>query len=79
MSIAFVSLACWEGVAAAAEPLSETAGTQQLCRSGPPATLARAQRQLGQAEVVGAGLLPNPTLVLQDQRSLSGPTERETI
>lgn len=43
------------------------------------AAVARATRSRGAAELTAAGVLPNPSLVLQHQRTLTGPAERETI
>jgi len=63
----------------AAEPLDELAATRQICAAGPSAALARAQRLRGSAEVSAASVLPNPSLVAEHQRSVTGPTERETI
>jgi outer membrane protein, heavy metal efflux system len=65
--------------ARAAPVLTEWAGTRQVCSLGPDAALARALRLRGTAEVTAAGVLPNPSLVVQHQRTLSGPAERETI
>ncbi|MEO8179757.1 MAG: TolC family protein [Deltaproteobacteria bacterium] len=65
--------------AAAAPILTEVAGTLQVCRLGPDAALARAMRSRGAAEVTAAGVLPNPSLVLEHQRAMTGPVDRETI
>ncbi len=59
--------------------LTEAAGTLQVCSLGPAAAVARAQRLRGTAEVTAAGVLPNPSLVVQHQRSFTGAAERETI
>lgn len=66
-------------VQASAQPLDERAAIQRLCAEGPAAALAAAQRQAGEAEVLAAGVLPNPSLVLEHQRALGSATERETI
>jgi outer membrane protein, heavy metal efflux system len=63
----------------AAPVLTEAEGTRQVCSLGPDAALARAMRSLGTAEVTAAGVLPNPSLVVQHQRTVTGPAERETI
>jgi outer membrane protein, heavy metal efflux system len=63
----------------AAPVLTEREGTRQVCSLGPNAALARAMRSLGSAEVTAAGVLPNPSLVVQHQRTVTGPAERETI
>lgn len=66
-------------LARAAPVLTELAGTRQVCSFGPEAALARARRLQGAAEVTAARVLPNPSLVVQHQRTLTGPAERETI
>jgi outer membrane protein, heavy metal efflux system len=58
---------------------TEVAGTLQVCRLGPGAAVARARRLQGAAEVTAAGVLPNPSLVVQHQRTMTGPSERETV
>jgi cobalt-zinc-cadmium efflux system outer membrane protein len=68
-----------ETSARAAPVLTEEAGTHQVCSQGPDAALARARRLQGNAEVTAADVLPNPSLVVQHQRTLTGPAERETI
>lgn len=70
------------GVAApahAAPLLTELEGTRQVCSFSPDAALARARRLQGEAEVKAAGVLPNPSLMVQHQRTFTGPEERETI
>jgi cobalt-zinc-cadmium efflux system outer membrane protein len=63
----------------AGEPLDEREATRRVCAEGPGASIARAQRLRGNAETTAAGVLPNPSFVAEHQRSLSGPTEHETI
>jgi outer membrane protein, heavy metal efflux system len=63
----------------AAPPLDEVEATRQVCTVGSSVGVARAQRLRGKAEVTAAGVLPNPSLVAEHQRSLSGPAESETI
>jgi outer membrane protein, heavy metal efflux system len=63
----------------AARPLDEVAATRRVCAAGPAVALARAQRLRGAAEVTAAGVLPNPSVVAEHQRSLTGPLDRETI
>ncbi len=63
----------------AAPVLTEMDGTRQVCSLGPDAALARARRLQGTSEVTAAGVLPNPSLVAQHQRALTGATERETV
>jgi outer membrane protein TolC len=65
--------------AKAAEPLDELAATRRICTSGTVAAIAKAQRLRGGAEITSAGVLPNPLVVGEHQRSLTGPTDRETI
>ncbi len=65
--------------AVAAPPVTERTGVERVCSSGPESRVARAQRLRGSAAVTAASVLPNPSLVAEHQRSLSGPTERETI
>jgi cobalt-zinc-cadmium efflux system outer membrane protein len=62
----------------AAPPTGERAGIERVCTSGPESGVARAQRLRGVAATTAAGLLPNPTVVAEHQRSLSGPSESET-
>jgi outer membrane protein, heavy metal efflux system len=70
---------CVSAPTGAAPVLTEVAGTLQVCRLGSDAAVARATRARGAAEVIAAGVLPNPSLVLQHQRTMTGPAERETI
>ena len=65
--------------AALAEPLRELDGVRSICRSGAHSAVARAQRAQGDAAVSAAHVLPNPSLVVEHQRSLSGATDRETV
>ncbi|MGK4006834.1 TolC family protein [Sorangium sp. So ce1036] len=63
----------------AAPPLDEGAAARRVCAEGPAAAAARAERLRGEAAVTAAGVLPNPSLSIQHQRTLSGPAERETV
>jgi outer membrane protein TolC len=63
----------------AAPPLDEVAATRRVCAEGPAAAAARAERLRGEAAVTAAGVLPNPSLSVQHQRTLSGPGESETV
>jgi cobalt-zinc-cadmium efflux system outer membrane protein len=65
-------------IASGAPSLDEVSGARQVCVAGPAASLARAERLKGAAAVVTAGVLPNPEIVIEHRRSLSGPNERET-
>jgi cobalt-zinc-cadmium efflux system outer membrane protein len=80
-SLAAHAAACllWSSSAHAAPTLTELEGTLQVCSAGPDVQLARAMLQQGSAEVTAAGVLPNPSLSVQHQRTASGPEERETI
>jgi cobalt-zinc-cadmium efflux system outer membrane protein len=62
-----------------AEPLHERDGVRSICRSGADRAVAKARRAQGDAAVSEAHVLPNPSLVIEHQRSLSGATDRETI
>lgn len=64
---------------ATAQALTERAGVERVCHAGPVRGIARAQQARGAAGVTAAGVLPNPSLVIEHQRSLAGSTERETI
>jgi outer membrane protein, heavy metal efflux system len=63
----------------AAPPLEEVEATRRVCATGSSVAIARAQRLRGKAEVTAAGVLPNPSLVAEYQRSLSGSAESETV
>jgi cobalt-zinc-cadmium efflux system outer membrane protein len=65
--------------AALGEPLGELDGVRSICRSGADHAVAKARRAQGEAVVSAAHVLPNPSLVVEHQRSLSGATDRETI
>lgn len=65
--------------AVAAEPLDERAAVQHLCAQGPDAALAAARSLGAEAVVLGASALPNPSLVFEHQRGLSGPSDSESI
>jgi cobalt-zinc-cadmium efflux system outer membrane protein len=62
-----------------AEPLRELDGVRLVCRAGTHRALAKARQAQGEAAVRAADVLPNPSLVVEHQRSLSGATDRETI
>ena len=66
-------------LAPAAPPVDEIAETRRVCAEGPAAALVRAERLRGEAAVTAAGVLPNPSLAVAHQRTLSGPSEQETI
>lgn len=63
---------------AGAPPIDELTGARQVCAAGPAAARARAERLVGEAATTAAGVLPNPQLVLEHRRTLSGPSEQET-
>jgi cobalt-zinc-cadmium efflux system outer membrane protein len=77
-AVALTSLCC-AAPASAAGGSGETEATQRLCAAGPAAALAKAERLRGEAEVRAAGVLPNPSVVAEHQRSLRGLDEHETI
>lgn len=52
--------------------------TLRVCRSGPALGTARAERDLGAADVRAIEPMQNPSLVLEHQRTLTGPNDRET-
>jgi cobalt-zinc-cadmium efflux system outer membrane protein len=66
-------------LAAAQAPLDEIAGARRVCAEGPAAAVARAERMRGDAAVTEAGVLPNPSISVEHQRTLSGPSEDETV
>jgi outer membrane protein, heavy metal efflux system len=72
LSIAFSSRA------AGAPPLDEIEATRRICAEGPSAALARAEQLQGEAAVAAAHVLPNPTLVIEHQQTVRGPSDRET-
>jgi len=59
--------------------LTELEGAKHTCQSGPDARTARAQRLAGAAGVAAADVAPNPALVVEHERRLSGGTEHETV
>jgi outer membrane protein TolC len=75
----FVLGYCCISNAVHAEPLREREAVQHICRSGVDTAVAAAQRARGQAGVIAAEVLPNPSLVVEHQRSLAGATDRESI
>lgn len=64
---------------ALAEPVRELDGVRNICQSGSDSAVAKARKAQGDAGVSAVGVLPNPVLVVEHQRSLSGVTDRETI
>jgi len=77
--ICALGLTCFHGSTLHAQGLGEVDGAKQICSAGPEAQLARAERLRGTAEVTAADVLPNPSLVVEHQRSLRGPTDEETV
>jgi cobalt-zinc-cadmium efflux system outer membrane protein len=69
----------WSAAVSAQTVITELAGAAQTCKSGPSAALARAQRLAGAAQVAASEVLPNPSLVAEHQRALSGVTDHQTI
>lgn len=64
---------------ALAESNPELALALSVCRDGAETAVAKAHRLRGDAAMQAASVLPNPSLVLEHQHTLSGPTERETV
>lgn len=64
--------------AAGVPPLNEVEAARRICAEGPGAALARAEQLQGEAAVTAADLLPNPTLVIEHQQTVRGPSDRET-
>jgi outer membrane protein TolC len=62
-----------------AEPLRELDGVRSVCLSGTDSAVAKARKAQGDAAVSAAEVLPNPSLVVEHQRSLSGATDQETV
>jgi cobalt-zinc-cadmium efflux system outer membrane protein len=79
LAYAFVAVIAAASQAVAAPLLSEIAGTQRLCMEGPAAAVARAQRLRGSAAVTAAGVLPNPSVVVEHQRTVAGTAASETV
>lgn len=65
--------------AKAAAPSQEVSETRSLCRAGVDRKLADATRRRGAATVAASRVLPNPTLVVEHQRTLTGASDRETV
>jgi outer membrane protein, heavy metal efflux system len=58
--------------------LGEIEAAIRAC-SGATTALARARIHRGEAGVVAAGVLPNPAIMINQNQSLTGPKDRETI
>src|SRR5688572_3190820 len=58
--------------------LTEVEGAARVCTRAPAADIASAQRLAGAARKTAAAALPNPSVVLEHQREVEGPTDRET-
>lgn len=65
--------------ARAAPASTEREAVRAICTGGSVAQWARAKARQGAAYVRAAAVLPNPALVVEHQRSLKGPTDRETV
>jgi outer membrane protein, heavy metal efflux system len=59
--------------------LQEIPSTLRVCTASPAQAVARAEQAQGRATVEAARVLPNPSLVLQDNQTLEGASDRETI
>jgi outer membrane protein, heavy metal efflux system len=75
----FVLAGFFVSSSASAQAFDEVAATRAVCTSGAESAVAKAQRLRGGAGVLAAQVLPNPTLSVEHQRTLSGPADRETI
>lgn len=75
----FVLGYCAISTPVSAQSRGELAGVRKICGAGVDSAVALARRAQGQAAVVAAEVLPNPTLVAEHRRSLNGPIERESI
>lgn len=64
--------------AALAEPLDEASGVLMSCRQGPAIAVARARAFEGEAGVLAAGVLPNPSVVVEHRRALDGAADEES-
>ncbi len=81
--LALVALSVLAPRGVAAEPtsprkLGELDAVLRVCR-GTASALARARVHQGDATVAAAGVLPNPSVSISHNRSLSGPLDHETI
>ena len=64
--------------AAGAPPIHEIEAARRICVEGTSAARARAEQLQGEAAVAAADVLPNPSLVVEHQQTLRGPSDRET-
>jgi outer membrane protein TolC len=62
-----------------AQSLDEAAATRSICSGGTDNAVAKAQRMRGEAGVLAADVLPNPSLIVEHQRTFAAATDRETI
>lgn len=61
------------------EPVDELTGAEWVCTQAAERRLADAEVAVGDAGVRVAAVLPNPSLVLEQQSGLSGPVDHETV
>ncbi len=76
---AVLSALLGSSAAEAADSTAELEATLRVCTAGPAVAVARAEQLRGEAEVTAAGVLPNPSLFAEHQRSLRGPSEQESV
>jgi cobalt-zinc-cadmium efflux system outer membrane protein len=62
-----------------AQSLDEAGATRAICSGGTENAVAKAQRARGDAAVLAAHVLPNPSLIVEHQRTFAAATDRETI
>ena len=75
----FVLASAFISSSALAEPFRERDAVRGICRAGLAHAVAKARQAQGEAEVAASQVLPNPSLVVEHQRSLSGSSEHETV
>lgn len=63
----------------AVRPNDEAALIQRYCAAGPARAQAQSALARGRAAVTSASVLPNPSVSLEHNRSLTGPEDSETI
>ncbi len=79
IAVALLFLAPDASAQAQTQRAPEVELTLRVCRSGPAVQTARAERGVGATETGAIEPLENPSLVVEHQQTLSGPSERETI
>src|SRR5688572_25732038 len=59
-------------------PVDEAAAVRQVCAASPGAAAARALRLRGESAITAAAVLPNPELIAEHDRILTGEDDHET-